>query len=277
MATIGHKVIIICFILFPVFSVSTVAANPHSSGSQEIAHLRIFNELFPDLTLEQRRAVFSQSGLRNTFRSNGTPLIVPSPNSGIDVLSAVMEKSPSIIIEALVMVPNRNRTLTMLDTYNAIGRIQNISKQLIYSSSRGGYIPLFEESTRLEEGRRNRPIPDPPPATVLPSSEIIYVHLRDTFFGNTYFRGTFSAGERGITYEMTNNSAVSFLIFPVMRAERFAMVLYVEPILGGTLIYGKAGIDVPDFLLDRINLDLQINRRVSVLINWLRESLLTIH
>ena len=216
-------------------------------------------------------AVFSEAGLRNTFRSDETQLIIPSSNSGIDIMSAVMEKSPTQLVEALVVIPYTRRTLNLLDIYNAIGRIQSISEQLIYSPSRGGYIPLFEQSTRLDGGRRNRPIPDPPPATILPSSETMYINLRDTFFGNTYFRGSLSTGRHGITYYMTNNTAIWFLVFPVMRAERFAAILYVEPIAEGTLVYGMAGIDIPEFIADRVNLGFQINRRVSVLINWLRD------
>jgi hypothetical protein len=188
-----------------------------------------------------------------------------------------MEKTPTRLIEALIVVPYNGRVLNKLDAYNAIGRIENISNYLVYSPSRGGHIPLFERSTRLDNGNRNRPIPDPPPAAVLPASETIYLLLRDTFFGNTYFRGTLSEGRHGITYDMTNNTAVWFLLFPVMRAEKFAAILYVEPIREGTLIYGVSGIDIPEFLVDRMNLTSQIDRRVTILINWLSDGLRSIN
>jgi len=277
MSVIGRKAIIACLVLFALFSASTVWANPVTPALRPAVPRRSFAQLFPGLPLDQLVAVFSDAGLRNTFRSTENPLLRPAPNSGIDVLSAVMERSPTQIVEALVVIPYSGRPLNMLDTYNVIGRIQNISDQLVYSPSRGGFIPLFEQSSRLEGGRRNRPIPDPPPATVLPVTETVYIILRDTFFGDTYFRGVLTAGIHGITYNMTNNAAVWFLVFPVMRAERFSAVLYIEPIAEGTLIYGMAGIDIPPFLIDRINLDFQINRRVSVLINWLREGLRSIH
>jgi len=101
--------------------------------------------------------------------------------------------------------------------------------------------------------------------------------LRDTFFGNTYFRGTFSESRQGISYNLTNNTAVWFLVFPVMRAERFVTVLYLEPLREGMLIYGVAGIDIPEFLVTRINLASQIDVRLTIFINWLRDGIRSIH
>jgi hypothetical protein len=268
-----NRVAIAGFILFAVFSAPFLDANPRRSQPS----LRSLNQVFPGLTREQRLTASSEAGLRNRFTRSETPLFIPAPNSGIDLLSAAMEKTPTQLVEALVIVPYRGRRLNMLDAYNAIGRIENISDYTIFVSSRGGHVPLFELSTRLENGNRNRPIPDPPPATVLPSSETMYICLRDTFFGNTYFRGDFSVGNHGITYNLTNNTTVWFLLFPVMRAERFSAILYVEPLTEGMLIYSIAGIDIPEFLATRINLGFQIDRRVTIFINWLRDGLRAIN
>jgi hypothetical protein len=270
MSFLRIKAAITGLFIFVVFPVSAFEVDPRTRGS-----MRSLNQIFPGLTREQRGRVFSETGLRNNFRANETPLIIPSPNSGINVLGAVMEKTPTQLVETLVVIPYNRRILTKLDAYNAIGRIGNISDYLVYSAARDSFIPIFDRSTRLDNGRRNRPIPDPPPATVLPSSESIFLLLRDTVFGNTYFRGDFSDGRYGITYNMTNNTAVWFLIFPVMGAEKFAAVLYLEPLREGMLVYGMAGIDIPEFLVSRINLAFQIDRRLSLLINWLRDGLVS--
>jgi hypothetical protein len=62
-----------------------------------------------------------------------------------------------------------------------------------------------------------------------------------------------------------------------MRAEKFSAILYVEPLTEGMLIYSIAGIDIPEFLAARINLGFQIDRRVTIFINWLRDGLRAIN
>jgi len=256
-----------------LFSVSLLEASPQINASRTEASLRSLDEIFPDLSRIQRWRVFTVRGLRNTFHRNEAALFIPSSKSGIDLLGTIRDSNPVQTVEALVVVPYSGRTLNTLDAYNAIGRIQNISNYLVYSSSRDRFIPLFEESTRLDNGQRNRPIPDPPPATRLPASETMYICLRDTFFGNTYFRGNLSTGPHGITYSLTNNTAVWYLVFPVMGAEKFAAILYVEPLREGMLIYSVAGIDIPEFIASRINLAFNIDRRVTIFINWLSDGL----
>ena len=261
------KAVLISFILITVFSVFPLEANPP---------LRSFDELFTGFSPIQRLRIFSQSGLRNIFAVNETPRFSPVPASGINLLGAAMERGPTQLVEALVVVPYSGRQLSKLDIYNVMGRIQALSNYQVYSTSRERYISVFEESTRLEDARRNRPIPDPPPATVLPSSETVYLCLKDTFFGNTYLRGDLSTSRHAITFNITNFTAVRFLIFPVMREEKFTTILYVEPIREGVLIYGMVGMDIPQFLIPRMNLEFNINRRVTVFMNWLQDGIRSI-
>jgi hypothetical protein len=56
-----------------------------------------------------------------------------------------------------------------------------------------------------------------------------------------------------------------------MRAEKFIAVLYVEPLREGMLVYSVAGIDIPEFIADRINLAINIDRRLTVFLNWLSD------
>ena len=235
----------------------------------EASPLRSISDIFPGLDLNQRGDALSAGGLRNTFFRHEAPLLVPAPDSGIDILSTVMNKNPVQLVEALFVVPYSSRILNKLDAYNAIGRIENIRNHLIFSRSRDMYMYLFEESTRLYNGRRNRPIPDPPPSTVLPASETVYIRLRDAFFGTTYLRGNLTTGRHGITYSLTNNAAIWFLMFPVMRAERFAAIFYVEPVAEGMLVYSVAGMAIPEFIANRMNLAASIDMRVTVFFNWL--------
>jgi len=257
--------IILTGVLLSVFSVSALMANPTSG-------LRTLNDLFPNLNANQRRNVLSEGGMRNIFFAREKPIFVPASNSGINIMADVMKRTPVQLIETLLVVPYRTRTLTKLDAYNAISQVEKLSTHLV-RQSRGVDIPLFAEAVRLEGTSRNSYVPDPPPATVLPSSETIHLRIRDYYFGNTYFRGEFKENEHGVTLELTNFLAVWYLVFPVMGAEKFAMVIYMEPIREGMLVYGLAGIDIPEFIAAKINLASNINRRVRIIINWISENL----
>lgn len=261
-----NRVILTGFALIFIFSASSLEASP----------LRSFDEIFPNLSRTQKRRAFSQSGLRNSFSKDETPHYIPASSSGIDLLGAVKERSPTQLVETIIVIPYRGRQLTRLDAYNAMGRIGNIKNHMVYSSSQERFVPVFEESFRFDSARRTRPIPDPPPAMVLPFSDTIYLCLKDTFFGNTYLRGELSASRHGITFNITNFIDVRFLLFPVMRAEKFSTVLYAEPLEEGMLIYGMVGIDIPQFLVSRANLPFNIDRRVTIFMNWLRSGFNTI-
>jgi len=236
-----------------------------------VFEIRSFDELFPNLSRIQIRRVMSNMGLRNSFEADDSPMLLPDPNSSIDLLSIVMEKKPSHLIEALLVVPYKERELDLLDIYNALGRIENIKDHSV--SSNGNDVHIFTESTRLESARNRRPVSDPSPANLLPYSDTIYLRLKDAFFGNLFLRGDVSISLYGITYSMTNFTDVRYFLLPVMKAERFSAVIYLEPIKEGILIYSMSGFYIPGFIADRVNLTPNINGRIAVFINWITDSL----
>jgi hypothetical protein len=232
---------------------------------------RSFDELFPGLSQRQKRMVSSSEGLKRTFEKDGSPTLIPNPASGIDLLNIVMQKNPSHIVEALVLVPYNERELDILDTYNALGRIKDIKDYPLTINNR--VINIFEESTRLESARNRRPAADPPPADTLPYAETIYLRLKDTFYGNLYIRGDISMSLYGITYSMTNFTDVRYFLIPVIRAERISINIYLEPVKEGVLIYSMSGLYIPGFIADRVNLTPNINIRITVLISWITDGL----
>ncbi|MCL2175076.1 MAG: hypothetical protein FWB73_03420 [Treponema sp.] len=260
---IKNKIIFTCLFLIHAFSVSAQAADS----------IRSLDELFPDLTENQRQEAFDTGGIRNTFFRHETPLYVPSPSLGVDLMGSILKRVPAQFIEALIVIPRNERQLDKLDIYNAVMKIENIKNYIVHSQSRNKMIRVFEESSQIEIPNRNSPIPDPPPASILPASQTIFVRVKDSSFGTTYFRGEFSADSRGITYRLINTAAIWFLIFPVMGAEKFAMSVYVEPIKEGILIYGMAGIDIPMFIASSINIAEAIDMRVKTVVNWLCDNL----
>jgi len=233
---------------------------------------RSFDEIFPSISRSQRRAVLRSTGLRYSFENGGSPMLIPASGSGIDLFGSVMQKNPSHIVEALVVVPYNERELDMLDIYNALGRIENIKDQTIPLRN-GENASVFINTTRLESAQNRRPIPDPPPANELPYSETMYLRFTDTFIGSLFFRGDITMSLYGMTYSMTNFRDINYSIFRIMRSERISIIIYLEPINEGILVYSMSGFYLPGFIVNRMNLTPNINHRITVILNWITEGL----
>jgi hypothetical protein len=171
------------------------------------------------------------------------------------------------------VLPYSGKILDTLDAYNALGRIRDLKGRLYRSFTRKAEIPLFEDATRLESAKKNNAIPDPPPASELPSSETVYIRLKDVNFGNSYYRADVSAGPHGITYSLTNYKNLTYLFFTVMKEEKFSAILYLEPLAEGMLVYSVAGADASDFIAGKIHIPSAIEKRLAVFIGWVSDNL----
>jgi hypothetical protein len=236
-----------------------------------IIELRTIRAIFPDLSQTQRMRVVGETGLRYAFEKDGSPTLIPGQDSGLDLLSSVMAKKPSHIIEALVVVPYKKRELDMLDIYNALGSIKNIKDHKL--TVNGREITIFTDTTRLVSAKNRKPIPDPSPSDILPYSETMYLLFLDPYLGDLYLKGDIFVSLYGITYSMTNFRDVTYSIFRVMKAERFSAIIYLEPVKEGILIYSMSGLYLPNFIAKRINLTTNMNRRITVLLNWITAGL----
>ena len=236
-----------------------------------IFEIRSLDEIFPDFSQRQRRMAMSSTGLRNSFVKDESPTIIPDPDLGIDLLDNIMKRNPSHLIEALVVLPYNERELDLLDIYNALGRIEKIKDHFVTLNGNDFYV--FTESTRIESNRSRRAISDPLPAVMLPFSETMYLRLKEFSFGDLFIRGDVSISMYGITYSMTNFIDVRYFLFPIMRAERFITIIYLEPVKEGMLIYSMTGFYLPGFIADRVNLTPNINRRIQIFVNWITDGL----
>jgi len=261
--------LLLCLLL--LFFLSPAAAQAEAGR----AGLRSFSELFPDISEERKRAIFSEEGLIRILRGGQRPELVPASGAEIDLYREIMQREHNFRSEIVMLVPHPGRQLTKLDAYNALGRIRDLRGRLYHSHSRQAMVPLFEEATRIESDRRTTPIPDPAPAMRLPASETVFVRLRDANFGNTFYRGEFSSNPYGIIYRLTNFRAIRFLLFPVLREENLSATLFMEPLLEGMLIYIIAGADVSNFVANRIDIPSAIAKRGAVFLEWVSDGLRT--
>jgi hypothetical protein len=233
--------------------------------------IRSFDAIFPRLSRVQRMMAMSHEGLRHSFTKDEPALFVPDPEMGIDLLGSIMKKTPSHLIEALVLMPYNGRELDLLDIYNALGRIEKIKDHTVPLNGRDFHI--FTESTRIESARNRRAVSDPPPAVTLPLSDTMYIRLKEYSFGNLFIRTDVSISVYGITYSMANFIDVRYFLVPIMKAERFMTIIYLEPVKEGMLIYSMAGFYLPGFIADRVNLTPSINRRIAIFMGWITDGL----
>ena len=243
---------------------------------EEQSELRTFDEIFPGLDNQLKEKVFSGEGFLDSYKKNVPMILSPSSNSGIDLKSKVIRTSPPYLAESLMVIPYSSRVLTKLDAYNSLGKIRDLKGRLYHSFSKQEDIILYEEATRVESERKNNAIPDPMPASVLPASETLFIKLKDSYFGNTYYRGDFLAGTNGVTYALTNYKTISYLLFSVMKEENFSAILYMEPLQEGMMIYCAAGAHASDFIASKTSISSVIEKRLAVIIEWVRDGLIAI-
>jgi len=236
-----------------------------------IFEIRSFDTIFPGFSRIQRLRAMSKEGLRRSFVKDESAILVPNPDLGIDLLGSVMKKNPSHLIEALAVVPYMGKEFDLLDIYNALGRIEKIKDYPVSLNNNDYYI--FTESTRIESARNRKAIPDPLPAVTLPFSQTMYLRLKEISFGNLFIRADISISVYGITYSMTNFTDVRYFLVPMMKAERFNTMIYLEPVKEGILIYSITGFYLPGFIADRVNLTPSINRRITIFTNWITDGL----
>jgi hypothetical protein len=234
--------------------------NPDSSPPRSI------DEIFPALDAEIRERAFSRDGYivshRDKRRTVEAPGIDPYLQSGLNTIK------PTVVVECLLVIPYPSGSMNLLDIYNSLRQIRNLSGRLYHSETRNADIPLFEEATRLESRRRTSVKEDPPPQHILPDSETIYIRLKDANFGNSYYQANIKKNAPGFIYELFNNRDLTYFVIPAIKSGCFIAQFYFEPIVEGVLIYCISGAEVSNFVASKIHIPSAIQKRMEVLIDW---------
>jgi len=240
-----------------------------------LAAQRSFNQIFPEIPSATREAAFSGEGFYKSTKKIQPSTLVGSSQSAIDpqIVETILLKQPGFLVESILVIPGKTGQYSLLDVYNALGKIRGLKGRLYHSATRNEDVPLFEDVTRIESAQKNNPTPDPAPALRVPPSETIYMRLKDVNFGNTYYRGNMTLAPHGLRYSLSNNRNITYFFIPVIREERFNVQLYFEPITEGVLIYALAGADVSDFVASRVDMPSAISKRLAVIISWVAEGI----
>jgi len=251
--------------LFILFLPASVAAQTNS--------LRSFSELFPSLGESNKKEAFSVEGTIRSVKKNEALEFLPASGSGIDLYGTVMKSNPTYLAESLLVIPYQGKVFTKLDAYNALGKISDLKGRLYHSHTRDAYVPLFQEATRLENEKSSKAVQDPLPALNLPNAETLFIRLKDVNFGNCYYRTDMSVMPFGLTFKITNTKNITYLLFTVLREEKFTSILYIEPLTEGMLIYSMAGADASDFIANMIDIPSAISKRLMVFLSWINDNL----
>jgi hypothetical protein len=236
-------------------------------GFSLFGQIRSFNGVYPGLGADQREQVFSSGGLNFSGRGSEGLHILPLTSGNPEIASRITVKNPSFIVESLRVIPGKNAGL--LSVYNALGKIRNLKGRIYHSATKDKDIPLFEDATRIESPKRTNAVNDPPPAAVVPFSETFYARLKDTNFGNCYYRIALSSNSRSILCDLGNFKTIYYGFFPVMKENNFTALLYVEPVAEGLLVYSVSAAEVSDFVAGKIDIPSALKKRLDVIIDWM--------
>jgi hypothetical protein len=240
----------------------------------ETNSLRSFSELFPSLGESPKKEAFSGEGTIRSVKKNEVLEFLPAPGSGIDLYGTIMKANPAYLAESLLVIPYQDKVFNKLDAYNALGKISDLKGRLYHSSTRDAYVPLFQEATRLENAKSGKVVPDPiVPSRELPNAETLFIRLKDINFGNCYYRTDMSVTPFGLTYKITNTKNITYLLFTVLKEEKFTSILYIEPLIEGMLVYSMAGADASDFISSMIDIPSTISKRLMVFLSWINDNL----
>jgi len=258
----------------PLFLLVFIGIFGQSLPAQSVlvpSSLRSFDDIFPEFPGTLHAKVFSRAGYFNTQPTGeeaGSNLLARQGRLKPGLVDPVLEIGPRVLVESMRVVSYPAGNVSLLDIYNAIGRIRDLGGRTYRSHSRGSETPLFEEATRLGGPRNNSPVGDPEPALELPLSQTIYMRLRDTNFGNTFYRAEVGHDGRSLHLTMSNNRNITVMLFPAIREGMFVARMYFEPIAEGVLMYSLAGVGVSDFVSSRIHMPSAIEKRLSVIMGW---------
>ncbi|GHV69966.1 hypothetical protein AGMMS49928_15280 [Spirochaetia bacterium] len=242
---------------------------------QDRISIRSFDDIFPAMEAPRKEKVFSPEGMVISTERISMMQLIPSETPGLDLSTPVLERRPGFMLEILQVIPYSEKSADLVTIYNALGKIRGLKGRLYHSATKNENIPLFEDATRIESMKKIQAIPDPPFVTALPPDETIYIRLKDTNFGNTYYRADISSNSQGLLYSMTNFKNLTYLLFPVIKENKFIAQLYLEPTADGILIYSIAGADVSDFVASKINVPSAVQKRLEVIIGWVKSGIET--
>jgi len=233
---------------------------------------RRFAELYPAINAEQRSSAFSPEGYLYYGDRSENLTLTPQTGKTLAISKASLGQKPGFFVEALRIVPRKN--ISLLSIFNALEKIRDLKGRTYYSSTSKKNLVLFTDAVRVEgPGKINVFLPDPPPAGSVPSIKTMYTRLTDVRFGNCYFDLTFQSDQQGIKYLITNFRTLTYGPIPVVKERAMIVLIYIEPVEEGLVLYALAGAEVSDFIAKYVDIPTALNKRMEIFIGWLLDGI----
>jgi len=233
---------------------------------------RRFAELYPAINAEQRSGAFSSEGYLYYGDKSENLTLIPQSGRTLPISKASLGQKPGFFVEALKIVPRKN--IGLVNIFNALEKIRDLKGRTYYSSTSKKNLVLFSDAVRVEGPEKiNVLLPDPPPAGSVPSIKTMYTRLTDVRFGNCYFDITLQSDQQGIKYTITNFKALTYGPIPVVKERVMTVLIYIEPVEEGLVLYALAGAEVSDFIAKYVDIPSALNKRMEIFIGWLLDGI----
>jgi hypothetical protein len=231
--------------------------------------------VFPSLADDIKKNALSADGFSASFEISKTkPVFLKSADSAVrSIAENIANSNPSFVFESLYIIQVADGSKDLLHVYRALSKVKKLQGRMYRSSTRGAYIPLFEEATRLENENSTKSKADPETLTTLPANEELFIRVKDANFGNCFYKANINIKERGLFYSLSNNKTITYMLVPVIKKNKLIINLYIEPVSEGFLVYAVAGIDVSNFVINNIDIPSAIQKRLNVIYGWIIEGL----
>jgi hypothetical protein len=238
-----------------------------------IAEGRTLDDLFPDTggaVLKQAR----EGGYSRSIKTAGVsnPDFTVKPVDEINDARSILQYSPVYVIESLLILKN-DKNVTKVDIYNALRKINTLKGRKYFSATRGKPAVLFEDASRIAGEKDTKKRNDPPHAAVAPFEQTIFIMVKDTNFGNCYYRAEIDMGGNGVKYSLANFRSINYLLIPVIKPEKLQIHLYLESLDEGVLIYGLTGVATADFAENHADIPSLITKRLDVIYDWIGDNI----
>ncbi len=230
-----------------------------------------------DLVGAATRDEMVRKGGISAVSSDGLPKLLPR-QAGADLIRAALAaEKPQVLVEALFFYPRPEpsgaaaQSAELAAIYGLMRSFSTLRGIKYFSHSQQSMQTLYVDAYRVSavEGGTRIEDPDPPSPGQIPATERFDVFLQDQRFGKNVYRYDFTNFADGILVESTNETQMTYLIFPVFAPGKLKMRLLLVPANDGIIFYVESGAGAPGFLRSRIGESFQ--NRAAALFGWFRD------
>ena len=254
-----------------------IAAHAQSTASNKPMTAAELQQIVPGLTPAEAQTLAKTGNVTSDYSGSIQARLAP-PFAGKDaMIKDLASTDASVGIELLFQAPIpakfRDRNDFWLQIYNIMRSISTLKGIEYYSDDRNAmrtfYYDAYVIPSPTEENTR---LPDPL-VTSIPAESSIYSYHKDSTFGDYAMKINYSAGPdpANPTYvrmSMTNETRMTYSIFPIVQPRHMQMDLVAIPRGDTMFFYGNFVVNTLTLFGLRDRVDTSFINRVKALYAW---------